>query len=70
MKPQIKTPYYIFMIPAKRIEFIGNFVRRKSAENRASKWYYDFVLLDPTELNKVETTLWNSMHLAKKYINK
>lgn len=58
------------MIPAKRIEFIGNFVRRKSAENRASRWYYDFVLLDETELAKVENTIWMSLDLAKKYANK
>ena len=65
-----KKPYYIFMIPAKRIEFIGNFVRRKSAENRANRWYYDFVLLDETELAKVENTIWMSLDLAKKYANK
>ena len=68
MKP--KTAYYIFMLPVKRIEFIGHYVRRESAMKRASKWYYDFVLLEEKDLARIENSLWMSLDIAKKYAGK
>jgi hypothetical protein len=62
-----KTNYFVFMIPAKRLDFIGKFVHRKSAQKRANKWYYDFVLLDETELVNLYSSIGRSVHIASKY---